>query len=408
MKNNSDSKYNITNEMNIAESRILLFQDETGITVFFLNEGRITEVWKENESAVRVGDIYLGRVSHYAANIDAYYVEILKGVQCFLPASGLKLHEGTEVLLQIKKEAYKTKLATASVILEIPGRYSVTNSNDADVHYSKKLKNEDKEKIQNYLDQNYPQLERIYHILIRTAAADCENLSLILDEIKENEKTLQQIVAAASHAYPMCKMYGSSSVLEMLFTEGKILENTKIVSKDKAILERIHGFCWQYGINPEDKTVLYDDQDLSMSVLYGLKNKLHEITDEKIWLKSGGSLHITPTEALIVIDVNTGKYSAKGSREETFLKINLEAAKEIAFQIQARNLSGIILVDFINMKDENNITILITDLKKRLGTCSPPAFLIDVTKLGIVEITREKKKADIYEIKGALNKTILM
>lgn len=408
MKSDSSSKYNVINEMNVADSRILLFQDDMGITVFFLDDGRIIEVWKERESAVRVADIYLGRVSHYAANIDAYYVEILKGIQCFLPASGLKLHEGEEILLQIKKEAYKTKLATASVSLEIPGRYSVISNDRAAIHYSKKLKNEDKDRIQNYLDQNYFQDERMYHILIRTAAADCEDLSPVLDEIRENERTLQQIVTASSHTYPLCKMYGSGSVLDMLFTEGKVLENTKIVSKDKALLERIHGLCWQYGIDPKEKTVLYDDQNLSMSVLYGLKSKLREITDEKIWLKSGGSIHITPTEALVVIDVNTGKYSAKGNREETFLKINLEAAKEIAFQIRARNLSGIILVDFINMKDENNTTILITDLKKRLSACSPPAFLIDITKLGIIEITREKKRADIYEIKGELNKTILM
>lgn len=408
MRNNNEHNYNVISEMNAVESRILLYQDDRGITVFFLDDGRITGVWKENESAVRVGDIYLGRVSHYAANIDAYYVEILKGVQCFLPASGLKLHEGEEILLQIRKEAYKTKLATASASLEIPGRYSVISNDSAAIRYSKKLKNEDKDRIQNYLDQNYSHTERMYHVLIRTAAADCENLTPVLGEIKGNEKTLQQIITASSHTYPMCKMYGSLSILEMLFTEGKVLENIKIVSKDKALLERVRGLCWQYGIDPKEKTVLYNDPGLSMSVLYGLKNKLHEITDEKIWLKSGGSLHITPTEALVVIDVNTGKFSAKGSREETFLRTNLEAAKEIAFQIQARNLSGIILVDFINMKDENNITILITDLKKRLSACSPPAFLIDITKLGIVEITREKKRADIYEIKGELNKTILM
>ena len=408
MRNSNTAEYNILDEMNITENRILLFQDETGITVIFLNNGRISEVWKEKESAVRVGDIYLGRISHYASNIDAYYVEILKGVKCFLPASGLKLHEGAELLVQIRKEAYKSKLATASLSLEIPGRYSVISNDKAAIHYSKKLKNEDKERLHNYLEQEYHQSGRTYHVLLRTAAAECDDLSPVLDEIRKNERSLQQIVSASSHTYPLCKMYGSASVLELLFTEGRVRKNTKIVSKDRILLERVNGLCWQYGIDPKDITVLYNEPELPMSVLYGLKNRLHEITDEKIWLKSGGSLHITPTEAMVVIDVNTGKINTKGDREETFFKINSEAAKEIAFQIQARNLSGIILVDFINMKDDNNTTILITDLKKKLAACLPPAMLMDITKLGIVEITREKKRADIYEIKNELIKTILM
>ncbi len=108
-----------------------------------------------------------------------------------------------------------------------------------------------------------------------------------------------------------------------------------------------------------------------------------------------------------MIDVNTGKYTSKSCREETFLKINLEAAREIAFQIRARNLSGIILVDFINMREENNATILLADLKKRLKQFSPPGVVVDITKLGLVEITREKRRPDIYSIKDKLIKIIL-
>ncbi len=409
------SQYTAEEEMRSSDNRILLFSVNDSITVFHLENGRIAEVWQEKEQAVRVGDIYLGRVGHYAAHLDAYYVEILKGVSCFLPAdeavSGKdrsRLHEGDEVLVQIKKEAYKTKLASAAGKLEIAGKYSVVSNAKPAVHFSRKIKQEEKERLKKLMEEGYPISDMPFQVLLRTAAAECQDGSLILKEIGEQEERLRQIIAAASHTYPLCKMYEGASVLELLFREERVSSQTKIVTRDEALHERINRLCRQYGYDPGEVSVLYTDTDLPMTVLYGLKSRLQEITEEKVWLSSGASLYIAPTEALTVIDVNTGKYASKSSREETFLKINLEAAREIAFQIRARNLSGIILVDFINMQGKDNATILLTELKKRLKLCSPQGIVVDITKLGLVEITREKKRPDIYCIKGELNKTILL
>lgn len=408
------SPYSVVEEMHPVDNRFLLFAENGTITVFCMENGRIAEVWQEKDHSVRVGDIYLGRVGHYAAHIDAYYVEILKGVSCFLPAdeaaSGTgrtRLHEGEEVLVQIKKEAYKTKLASASAKLEIAGKYSVVSNAAPAVYYSRKIKREDKERLKMLMEESCPVPNMPFQILLRTAAAQCQDASLILDEIHAQENQLRQVMDAASHTYPLCRMYESASVLELLFREERINGRTKIVTKDNALHERVNGLCRQYGFDPAQNSVLYSDPDLPMTVLYGLKSRLREITEEKVWLPSGASLYIATTEALHVIDVNTGKYTSKSGREETFLKINMEAAKEIVFQIRARNLSGIILVDFINMREESNATILLTDLRKRLQQCSPPGVVVDITKLGLVEITREKKRPDIYRIKEELYKTIL-
>lgn len=409
------SPYSVVEEMHPADNRFLLFAENDTITVFCMENGRIAEVWQEKEQSVRVGDIYLGRVGHFAANIDAYYVEILKGVSCFLPAkdvvsekSGTRLHEGEEILVQIKKEAYKTKLAYATTKLEIAGKYAVVSNAAPAVYYSRKIGQEEKERLKKFMEENYPVSDMPFQILLRTAAAECDDLVQILDEIRDHEKCLRRIIDSASHTYPLCRMYEGASVPEFLFREGRIHGQTKIVTKDKMLHERINGLCRLYGYDPVEISVLYSDPNLPMTVLYGLQSRLREITEEKVWLPSGASLYIAPTEALHVIDVNTGKYMSKSCREETFLKINLEAAREIAFQIRARNLSGIILVDFINMKEENNATILLADLKKRLKQCSPPGVVADITKLGLVEITREKKRPDIYSIKDKLNKTILL
>lgn len=412
--------------MHSEDGRILIFSEESGITAFFLENGRIAGVWKEKKESVRVGDIYLGRISHYAANIDAYYIEVLKGVSCFLPAAEIlksyirgnaeqqrkektpRLHVGDELLVQVKKEAYKKKLAYVTTKLELAGKYSVVSNESAGVHYSKKIAAQDKERLYSLMEENIPESELTSRVLLRTAAAECQDFSSVLQEIRYHTKILQQITASASHTYPLRKVYGNRSLLELLFTEGKVRKETKLVTKDKEIFDNIAELCRKYGFDAKQQVVLYPEDELPLSVLYNLKSKLQEITEEKVWLPSGGSLYIAPTEALVVIDVNTGKCVLKGNSEDTFLKINLEASREIAFQIQARNLSGIILVDFINMKSENNATILLDDLRTRLKSCSPQGSVVDITKLGLVEITREKKRPDIYEIKNELNKTILM
>ncbi|MDE6742490.1 MAG: ribonuclease E/G [Lachnospiraceae bacterium] len=410
----NQSTYSAVEEMRPSDSRILLFAENGSVTVFFLENGRIAEVWQEKEQSVRTGDIYLGRVGHYAANIDAYYVEILKGVSCFLPADETvlgkkrsKLHEGEEVLVQIKKEAYKTKLASASTKLEIAGKYSVVSNAAPAVYYSRKIKREEKERLKKLVEESGILEDMPFQMLLRTAAAECQEDALVLKEIVEHGNRLRQIITESSHTYPLCRMYEAASVLELLFQEERIQENTRIITQDQALYERINELCRQQGYDPAKQSMLYSDTDLPMTVLYGLKSHLREITEEKVWLPSGASIYIAQTEALNVIDVNTGKYVSKSSREETFLKINLEAAREIAFQIRARNLSGIILIDFINMKDENNATILLADLRQRLQQLSPRGVVVDITKLGLVEITREKRRPDIYRIKEELNKIIL-
>lgn len=406
--------YAAAEEMHPKNNRILLFAENGGMIGFYLEDGRIAEVFQEKDQSVKAGDIYLGRVGHYAANIDAYYVEIQKGVSCFLPADEAavgkertRLYEGEEILVQIKKEAYKTKLASASAKLEIAGKYAVVSNAAPAVHYSQKMKREDKDRLKKLMEEKYPLPEQPFRILLRTAAADCQDDIMICREIDSHKNRLRQIIDEASHAYPLRRMYEAVSALELPFREGRIDGQTKIVTEDPALYGRINELCLRYGYEPEEVSVLYSDQELPMRVLYGLKNRLLEITEEKIWLPSGASLYIAQTEALNVIDVNTGKYTSKSSREETFLKTNLEASREIAFQIRARNLSGIILIDFINMQDKDNATILIDDLKKRLRQFSPPGVVVDMTKLGLVEITREKKRPDIYRIKEELNKIIL-
>ena len=134
-----------------------------------------------------------------------------------------------------------------------------------------------------------------------------------------------------------------------------------------------------------------------MSKLYSLENRLQEALQERVWLKSGGYLIIQPTEALTVIDVNSGKSIAKKQAQEHYIKINLEAAEEIAHQIRLRNLSGIIIVDFIDMKEERDNDKLLKSLRAFVRTDSVPVSVVDMTKLHLVELTRKKVKKSLAE-----------
>ena len=119
---------------------------------------------------------------------------------------------------------------------------------------------------------------------------------------------------------------------------------------------------------------------------------------EKIWLKSGAYLIIQPTEALTVIDVNSGKNVAKKEMQENFLKINIEAAKEIAYQLRLRNISGIVIVDFINLTSKEAEAELLKEFRAALKSDPVQTDIIDITKLGLVEVTRKKVKKSLKEV----------
>ena len=149
------------------------------------------------------------------------------------------------------------------------------------------------------------------------------------------------------------------------------------------------------------KLSLYTDENLPLMKLYRLESVLKSASDRRVWMKSGGYLVIEPTEALTVIDVNTGKYDGSKNVEETFALINREAAQETARQIRLRNLSGIILIDFINQKDRQAAKELLEELRSLCKEDPVPVRVVDITALGLVELTRKKIKGTLAEqLKG--------
>lgn len=199
--------------------------------------------------------------------------------------------------------------------------------------------------------------------------------------------------------------------------EGSVSE---IITDDRGLFETI---CMDYGIHPkqfmtngsvpvpvdqfqvptaagaEDFLTItyYHDPMLTLSSLYSVKSSLEKALREQIWLKSGASIVLQHTEALTVIDVNSGKNIIKKEMRENLLRINLEAAKEIAYQLRLRNISGIIIIDFINLLAKEDEAVLLKEFRTYLKDDPVKTDLIDMTRLGLVEVTRKKIKKSLRD-----------
>ena len=172
-------------------------------------------------------------------------------------------------------------------------------------------------------------------------------------------------------------------------------EYEQIVTDDEMIYHEVEGFLSTYMPEKKEQLTLYQDEAITLHKLYGIETKIQELLQTKVWLNSGAYLVIEQTEAMYVIDVNSGKNIAKKPTDSYILSINLEAAKEIMRQIRLRNLSGIILIDFINMEETSMKEQLMQELKKLARLDRIPTTIVDMTALGLVEITRKKTKRSL-------------
>lgn len=239
-----------------------------------------------------------------------------------------------------------------------------------------------------------------YGIIVRTNAREAtkEQIASEFDFLYEK---MVALIHNSVHRTCFSKVYENIPTHLLAIKNCYMNSLDEIITDDLALYEEIKAYLIQN--QPEDviKLRLYEDKMIPLYKLYNLHNQIEDATKKNVWLKSGGYLVIEPTEAMVVVDVNTGKFDGKKkNRQENFLKINKEAAIELARQLVLRNLSGMILVDFISMEKEEYVEELITVLCNELKKDPLKALFVDITKLGIVEITRKKENKSLYEIIG--------
>jgi cytoplasmic axial filament protein len=378
------------------------------------------------ENQVVPGIICIARVKKIAANLDAAFVDIAKGVTCYLETAHIKdawfskqcrsgkLTEGDELVVQITKEAIKTKYPIADTKLSLTGKYFVLTNEKRPLAISSKLSADEKERLSSQVQlfeqmplsreetaadttQNAGQKEKRkpHSLIVRTNAAGASQEELEA-EYKQLLSDYQKL--AATFLFRTCytillppkKFY--ENAINHLYQE----ELGEIITDDKNIYEELQQL---YAGNPDilSKIRFYENDAISLGTLYSFETQIQRAISERVWMKSGAYLIIQPTEALTVIDVNSGKNTSGKNAEEYYYKINLEAAAEISRQLRLRNISGIVIVDFINMAKEEQRKELMHQFRLSLKEDPVPVRLVDITKLGLVELTRKKERKTLLE-----------
>ena len=351
---------------------------------------RNTKNQKKNEPII--GEIYKGRIKNILPAINSIFVELgldKEGYMYYsdeLKAKGIK--KGEEILVEVIKEPLNDKGAKLTSKVSIPGKYIVLNCYSEGIEFSKRI--EDKEKKKEILDKVEP-LKDVC-ITIRTEGINV-SLETLRSEINKLYEEFENIDKKMKHSLGLKKLYGEDLSLSKLLINSSGEEITKIYVDNDMDFEKIASF-----IKGEENFKLdrYEGYR-SLFDFYGLEKELLKLRHNKVNLPCGGYIVIDKTEAMYVIDVNSGKNIKEKSFNKTILETNLEAAKEIGKQIRLRNLSGIIVIDFIDMRDKSQKEIVMDALKESLELDKGNVRIFPFTQLDLVQIARKRQGKSIYE-----------
>lgn len=384
----------------------LILNNKNYLATALYQEKRLLEISLEYQDSQSIlGNIYVGRVRDVVKNLNAAFIEIAPGVRCYFDLEDLKnplyvkkvnsphMVQGDEVVVQVIREKSKGKPPRVGTKLNFSGKYLVLTSENESLAFSRKLDAETKKRLKKTLKLEE---KSEFGIIVRTNAAHAavEEIEREYERLKQEYLNLKK-TACYRTAFSCLKreMPDYLHVLQDMREE----QMDVIITDEREIYEQVQMYLQQF---PRQECTLkyYEDAILPLRKFYSLEMGIEKALHERVWLKSGGYLVIQPTEALTVIDVNSGKSIAKKKVQEHYLKINLEAAEEILHQIRLRNLSGIIIVDFINMESQENNELLLKTLRAYARTDRIPIQILGMTKLNLVEITRKKVKKPLLEL----------
>ena len=355
------------------------------------------------KATVYIGNIYVARIDNIVKNINAAFVKISDDVSCYLELSGIKnpifvkkqsekkISIGDELIVQVIKEDVKTKAPVVTANFSLTGKYIALVHGTSKIQISKKIvKRSTRTKLKNEFTEF---LEDSFSIVIRTNA-QYASLEEVKKELEGLIKEYKRIKINGAHQIKYAMLYQEVPPYLQQFRDSEEYSIDKMVTNIPAIYKDFQWYLKKYPAKMSEDTLftqeLVDDAN-ELVIRYKINHFMDKALQRMVYLDSGATIIIEPTEALTVIDVNTGKaITKKRVTEETFFAINMEAAKEIANQIRLRNLSGIILIDFINLSSEEQQEKLKEELKNLFKDDPIQTEVIDFTKLGLMEITRKK------------------
>ena len=353
-----------------------------------------------------IGNIYVAKVINVNKNLSAAFIEYLpNGIKGFLPFNphnnvvllnreydGI-LIAGDELLVQLEKEAVRTKEPVFTTNLSLAGKYCVVTSGNKIKSVSKKCSKEQREVLRCAIPKDSD-----YGIIIRTNAVEqINNIEIIKEECSNLVAEINKIIQYGKHRTCFSCIWQAPPAYFTFLRDSSDFCFTKIITDDSDIYSKLKNYLQMYHSDLVNILELYNDPSYTLDKLHSIQTKIDELMGERVWLKSGAYLIIEKTEALYVIDVNSGKNIQKNIKGDYIYSINLESAHEIMRQIRLRNMSGIILIDFINMPDSESEEKLLYELKTLAKKDKIATTVVDITPLGLVEITRKKVQKSLQE-----------
>ena len=408
-------------------SKIVITQKE-GVFYYglFQNENPLELYCDRIDRQSLLGDIYAARGERVADGLGAAFVELSDGKKAYLPlkkaegairqgsmssVSSDRLKGGDILLVQITKDAVKTKQAVADGNVSLDGKYLVLSLGDKRMGISRKIsKEKERERLKDLLDQMKADLSSDSvdnpllgaGIIMRTnseGVSDQEILKEWKQILSRAQKLLRRFCTAPGHTLLAREPF----YCEKLPREIPTAELEAVVTDDREIYRSLKEL-YQNDYEINSKIEFYEDS-YPLYQLYRIEHFLKRATEKTVYLKSGGSLVIEPTEAMTVIDVNSGSVlKNKKKAQSIFYAMNMEAAEEIASQIRFRNLSGILMIDFINMSNHMQKEEVMDHLREACLSDRVPCRVVDMTRLGICEMPRSKVRKPLWEqIRDARN-----
>ncbi len=360
------------------------------------------------------GNIYVGRIQNVLPGMELAFVDIgipknavlYRGDVAFDaedvdgPAPSARrieemIRAGQTIICQVTKNAIGAKGARLTQEVSLPGRFAVLVPNSSTIGISKRLPDGERRRLRKIIDDVKPPN---HGIIIRTAAEGvaAEDLARDVASLAEKWAAIEAEVARSNQPRLIYRDLDLSvRVLREEFNE----DYRAVVIDDRDLYEKVRDYV--LAVNPElaDRIEYYDPetQDLPLFERYFVHEQLHRALDRKVFLPSGGSLIIERTEALTVVDVNTGKNVGTTNLEETVFRNNLEAAEEVARQLRLRDIGGIIVIDFIDMESKSNRDAVASALRQALSRDKTRTQVFDISELGLVEMTRKRVNEGLLE-----------
>ncbi|WP_456238023.1 Rne/Rng family ribonuclease [Metallococcus carri] len=395
--------------------RDMVVREKDGRTqIGVLEDGVLVEhyVSRESQSASMAGNVYLGRVQNVLPSMEAAFVDIGRGRNAVLyagevnwDAAGLDgqpkriehaLKSGETVLVQVTKDPIGHKGARLTSQISLPGRFLVYVPGNAMTGISRKLPDTERARLKKILKEIVPEEAGV---IVRTAAegASEEDLKADIERLQGIWAGIEKAASAKSTSAPSL-LHGEPDLMLRVVRDVFNEDFRKIVVSGDTAWAEVSDYLSAVAPDLAERAQKWTGEK-DVFAEHRIDEQLAKAMDRKVWLPSGGSLIIDRTEAMTVIDVNTGKFVGSGGNlEETVTKNNLEAAEEIVRQLRLRDIGGIIVVDFIDMVLESNRDLVVRRLLECLGRDRTKHQVAEVTSLGLVQMTRKRVGSGLVEV----------